>query len=116
MRKLLYAIFSISLVAFPLLVTAEVNEFDKVCNYFSQLQKSPKVDEMTHRQRNNFIIKKINSELSETSNARVAWEAVAFAVAEQRYELYKSSVESVLKKEWSCAAMQQLAHKTGEFE
>lgn len=95
---------------------AEMNDFDMVCGYFQELSKQANVDKMSHLERNDFIVSKINKNLPDKSNAKSAWQAISAAVAEQRYELYQSSVESVLKKKWQCNAMEKLAPLTGLFE
>ena len=102
------------LFAFSTIQAAE-NDFDKVCDYFKELAKKSNVNSMTHLQRNNYILERINKNLPTTSNARVAWEAVSNAESDQRYELFKSSAELVLNSRWKCKAMAELANKTGEF-
>ena len=93
---------------------AKSEDFDKVCSYFQELEKLVNVNTMTHLQHNDYILGKLNN-IPPASNARVAWEAIASAIPEQRYELYKSSAESVLNQKWQCSAMERLAPKTGEF-
>lgn len=92
------------------------NEFDIVCGYFEELENNSTVNTMTNLQRNDFILNRIIKNLSETSNARNAWEAIGSAEAHQRYILFQSAAESVLNKKWHCDSMERLAHKTGEFE
>jgi len=96
--------------------TAQANDFDKVCHFFSSLEDKNNQRSMSHKERNQFISGKISNQLSSHSNARIAWEAIAFASSEQRYALFKSGAESVIKRKWDCDAMKRLAHITGEFE
>lgn len=94
---------------------ATENNFDSVCRYFQELDKNTHVENMTNLQRNDFIIDRINKNLPPSSNARAAWEAIGYAVAEQRYVLFQSAAESVLNMPWQCPTMQKWAAKTGEF-
>lgn len=108
--SLLLCLTTMSLVAH-----AQVNDFDKVCHFFQKLEKSNKLNTMTNLQKNDFILSLISKELKPTSDARVSWEAIGSAEAAHRYELFKSSAESVLKSKWRCEAMKKLAPTTGEF-
>ena len=94
---------------------ADKSDFDNVCEFFEQLDKQTDVETLSNMQRNDFIFNKIDKDLPETSNARVLWVAIDSAVPEERYELFKSAVESVLNKQWQCAAMSKWAPTTGEF-
>ena len=94
---------------------ADKSDFDNVCELFEQLDKQTDVETLSNTQRNDFIIAEIDTNLPETSDARVAWVAIDSAVPEMRYELFKSAAESVLNKQWQCAAMSKWAPKTGEF-
>jgi hypothetical protein len=114
-NKLYFILFLLSLNIVCFQAQASENDFNKVCSYFQALEKNNQVMTMTHLQRNDFILNKINKNLKPSSNARVAWEAVGSAEGSQRYVLYKSSAESVLNSEWQCEAMAKLADKTGEF-
>jgi len=110
------------LLIFPLVLSAcisttnQANDFDLVCHYFEALEKSPQQISLSHKERNQFIVKKINQNLDPQSDAKIAWEAISRAVSEQRYELFKSGAESVLKNKWECKAMKRLANVTGVFE
>lgn len=94
---------------------ADESNFDYVCQYFEQLDKLATVETMSNIQRNKFILDKINRNLHQTSNARAAWMAIDSAVADIRYELFKSAAESVINTQWQCSAMLTWASKTGEF-
>lgn len=96
-------------------VQADTNDFDHVCHYFEELSKKPNINKMTNTQRNVFIIKHINDNLAYTSHARTAWIAIENAMADVRYELFKSSAEDTLQKAWHCVAMKKWAVKTGAF-
>ena len=96
--------------------TIQANDFDRVCHYFEALEKSPKQENLSSQERNQFILKKINQNLDPHSDAKIAWEAISRATSEQRYELFKSGAESALKNNWECSAMKRLANVTGVFE
>jgi len=113
-----YFIYSILFINFLIGITAvqaEENGFDKVCHYFQLLEKEKNIDSMSIHERNDFILKKINKYLKPTSNARAAWLSISNAVANQRYELFQLSAESVLNKKWQCQPMKKWAALTGEF-
>lgn len=108
----------ISLFILPTFACAQptTNDFDKVCGYFIELSKQKDLRQMTQAQRNDFITARIADTLDPNSDAKAAWDAVSHAVPAQRYELFKSSTESVLNRDWQCPAMEQLAPSTGVFE
>lgn len=95
---------------------ADSNDFDKVCGYFDELSSQKSLAGLTHQERNHFIINRIQQDLQTESDARTAWEAVSAASAKQRYFLFKSAAETVLKHAWSCPSMEKLAEGTGEFD
>lgn len=53
-----------------------MNDFDMVCGYFQELSKQANVDKMSHLERNDFIVSKINKNLPDKSNAKSAWQAI----------------------------------------
>lgn len=68
--------------------------------------------EMSAEQRNEFIIDKLAENIP-SSSATISWDAVSYAVPEDRYEIFKTGAESELGKEWNCSAMEQFAPLTG---
>ena len=116
MKRIVRSFLFLSIYGLTSLALAEVNDFDRVCDFFSELGNQKNLKTMNHIQRNDFIVERINKHLSTTSDARVAWEAVAATVAGQRYEIYRSGAESVLNRKWECPAMEKLAIMTGLFE
>lgn len=113
--KLISALLLLFSCVFTVSGHAEENDFEKVCMYFQQLGKLPNIDTMTNQQRNNFIMDNITQNLKSDSDARVAWEAIAYVEAGERYDLFKSAAESVGSSKWQCTAMKDLAMKTGAF-
>ena len=109
-------IFLLACLSFAINVQAGNTDFDAVCEYFEKLNKLPNVNAMSNTERNAFILDSIESNLPMSSNARAAWTAIDSAVAEQRYELFRSAAESVLNRPWACDAMHKWAVKTGEFD
>jgi hypothetical protein len=71
---------------------------------------------MNYEQRNEFIMERIEANLSEKSNTRAGWQAISHAVAEQRYELFKSAADSIQNGDWQCEPMKELAASTGWFD
>lgn len=91
------------------------NDFQAVCTYFQELEKLESVNSLTAEGRNKFIVTLIEKNIP-ASDASISWEAVSYAVAEQRYEIFKMGAESVLKETWDCPAMEKLAPLTGAVE
>lgn len=91
------------------------NDFYAVCTYFQELEKFENVDSLTVEERNKFIVARIEQNIP-ASAASISWEAVSYAVAEQRYEIFKMGAESELKAAWDCPSMEKLAPLTGAVE
>jgi len=90
-------------------------DFDKVCGYFGKLEIEISNRHLSNIERADFISGFVNRELKSDSNAKLAWELVSNnAVPEDRYELYKTSAESITKKKWQCKAMEKLFPTTGD--
>lgn len=94
----------------------KIRDFDMVCGYFGELRAAPNLADMNSEQRNEFIMERIEANLSERSNARVGWEAIRSAQSDQRYELFKSAADSIQAGDWHCEPMKELAVSTGWFE
>jgi len=91
------------------------SDFDSVCKYFSDLESLPNIESLNPKERNKFVYGRIQKTLPETSDARVAWEAISHATPEVRYELFQSAAKSTGFKNWACMPMKKLAPVTGEF-
>ena len=92
-----------------------INDFQAVCTYFQELEKLENVNSLTAEGRNKFIVALIEKNIP-ASAASISWKAVSYAVAEQRYEIFKMAAESELKETWDWPAMEKLAPLTGAFE
>lgn len=89
------------------------NDFDVICNSFSNLHDLDNYNQMSSEQRNVWILEDALSKLSSKNNALQTWNAVANATASQRYELFVyAAVESGYQK-WSCESMRLTAHEVG---
>lgn len=113
-KVMIKTFFFVTLMLISSLSISAENDFDKLCGYFKDLSAFNNKDKMTKTQRLEFINKRVNKELSETSLARQAWEVVIYAVPEERYALFKSTTVELLGKEWSCNEMQALLPNTGD--
>lgn len=91
------------------------NDFQAVCTYFQELDRQENVNSFTAGERNKFIVARIKKNIP-ASAASISWKAVNYAVAEQRYEIFKIGAESELKETWDCPAMEKLAPLTGTVE
>jgi len=114
------ASMSFSLIAIVTLsgcsVEREVTDFEMICNYFGELKVALSSKEMNDEQRNDFIMERIRTDLSESSSARAAWEAISAADPVERYELFMYAAESSQEADWECEPMKELAAFTGVFE
>jgi len=106
-------VFVISILFFTTACSTE-NDFDKLCGYYKDLSGSSKQELMSKAQNLEFINKKVQKGLKETSQARQAWEVVVYAVPEERYDIFKSTTVELLGTEWACKEMQALMPITGE--
>ena len=91
---------------------AKLNDFDMVFVYLQELEKHDNSSSMSIDQRNQFIVEKL-SKNAPSSPAMASWEAVSYAVPEDRYELFKTGAEAELKRDWDCPSMEKLAPLTG---
>jgi len=55
----------------------------------------------------------VSKELETNSAARQAWEVIAYAVADERYEMYQATAAELLKSDWQCAFMKKHIAGTG---
>src|SRR5690606_22969771 len=94
-------------------VENKIHDFYAVCDYFKELELAISSTAMDHEQRNDFIMARIRANLPETSNARIAWEAISSAVSEERYGLFKYAADSIQNTDWQCEPMKELAGSTG---
>lgn len=86
-------------------------DFNLLCDYFKELDSQLEKQELEPEARFAFIHERVINNLSELSNARVAWVAIRNASPESRYELFTEvAAESVGLSNWRCPAMQELIH------
>lgn len=97
-------------------VENQIHDFYAVCDYFEELELAISSTAMDHEQHNNFIMDRILANLPETSNARVAWEAISAADSTERYDLFKYAADSIQDTNWKCEPMKELAGSAGVFE
>ena len=119
MKKTIYLLMAVILVyagpAFPGGIDPEpASDYDQVCRYFDQLQNEISSKTLTPKQRGQFISDRVAMHLEEQSHARELWEVIRYAVAEERYEMFKVTAEEQTGKTWSCKSMRQLASSAGE--
>ncbi len=95
--------------------TENESGFEVICDSFQDLQKHKNITQMTHLQRNDFIVEKLSKTPPE-DYAKISWEAVSSASPEVRYEIFKMGAEEALGESWHCDAMESLAPTTGVVE
>lgn len=88
------------------------SSFDLACNVFNTLALKSDFKTLSHTQRNEFIVKKLN-ELAPNSLAILSWDAVSYADPQQRYEIFKAGAEATLEHPWSCASMKNIVSISG---
>ena len=84
-------------------------DFDLVCDYFNQLEIQLNQKVMTPSEKGNFILEKVMNNLSQESDAAIAWNAIAAAEPSERYNLFVSAAESSGIMNFRCPAMENLA-------
>ncbi len=93
----------------------KISNFDLLCQHFQALEQHKDLAEISSIQRNDFILGKIEKTLA-LSDVKIAWDALSYFAAEERYVNFKMVAEEELGREWQCDAMQSLAATTGAFE
>lgn len=56
------------------------------------------------------VLEKLEKKAGKKSDVYVAWEALVNFKAEERYNIYKMTVEEITGVEWHCESMKLLAH------
>lgn len=83
------------------------SDFDKTCEFFVELSKSPGIDQMSANDKHVFIMERMNT--LEDGDAKAAWNAITYAVPEEKYELFEQVAhDSEGSKDWHCSAMKLL--------
>lgn len=88
-------------------ISSETSEFNQVCKAFEVLSQYESLSSLSAEERDVFIAHEIRG-ISQDGNARAGLDAVKNAVAEERYDFYKSVVDSIEGGDWSCDAMKNL--------
>jgi len=111
-RIFIKSLSTLCIVLFSTVTFPAETDFDTVCRYFDKLQIELSKRPLSAVDRGDFVTRLVNKELSPESNARVAWIAIINAMADQRYELFKRAVKSVMQEEWECKIMEKLRSTT----
>ncbi|MFC3152277.1 hypothetical protein ACFOEK_14675 [Litoribrevibacter euphylliae] len=84
------------------------NDFDKTCEFFTELSGHPDIEQMSSNDKHLFIIEKMDS--LNDGDAKAAWQAIAYAVPEEKYSLFQQvAIESGAGDDWNCPQMESLA-------
>ena len=109
MKKTIVSIFLMLLVGCSSEVGNKVTDFDRVCNAFEALSKDSKLNELSAGDRDLFIFHEIR-DLDANGNAKQGLVSARYVVpVEERYDMFKSAVDSIEHGDWSCLAMKKLA-------
>jgi hypothetical protein len=107
MKKILFVMSSVLMSSCSVDIVTS-SDFDRACQAFEALSKYSDLDAMSAGDRDLFIFNQIQ-DVDVNSNAKTGWVIARSAVVEERYELYKSLVDSIEGGNWSCLAMNELA-------
>ena len=88
------------------------HELDQVCEAFQQLQRHPALDSMSANARMSYVEDRVGP-LSALGHVRMMWESVPNTTAESRYNIFKTSADELLGRDWRCSAMEQMAPTLG---
>ncbi len=89
----------------------QAEAFDLFCEVFSEIAGREDYKALDPSARNEALLKKLDDRIEVESDVRVAWTAVNYAPAEERYGLFKESAQSVGHPDWQCEAMRLHAHE-----
>ena len=111
MKQLLTIVFVLTFVSPS---WAGNGDFDKVCDYFAELELKVSEKPFSKTQKKDYIDALVKKNLQPDSPARLAWEVVLYGTPEVRFELFKTSAEETTKEKWRCESMEKLLPTTGE--
>lgn len=89
------------------------NDFDRLCDYFEKLDKTPTIKIMSKSQKFAFINQFVAKNLAVNSSARKTWEVVVYAVPDERYDMVQATSMELLKKNWKCNVMKKHISNVG---
>ena len=95
-------------------VFSQGNDFDKFCRYFEMLDKDLAIKSMSDLQKTDFISELVTQNIENNSPARQIWEVIIYAVPDERYEIFQSTANELLKKNWKCYSMKKHILMVGE--
>ncbi len=107
MKKILFVISSVLMSSCSMDI-ATSSDFDRVCQAFEALSEYSDLNAISAGDRDLFIFDQ-TQDVDVNSNAITGWVVTRSAVVEERYDLYKSLVDSIEGGNWSCLAMKELA-------
>lgn len=87
--------------------------FDAFCWGFEELIKQPNYDSMDSEQRHDALLARVNPIVEPETHAYIAWDAIRFATAHERYQLFTEAAASTGFSGWECEAMKLHADEVG---
>ncbi|MDB4985023.1 MAG: hypothetical protein JWN04_201 [Myxococcaceae bacterium] len=103
---------SISILVLAAASTAGCNhggDLEKVCAAFTQLAAEPRLPEMSHDARMNFVNERVQERLWSFSQVESLWRHVPNYESEARYRMFQRTAQDLLGREWHCPDMERLA-------
>lgn len=108
MNKLFTSIILLLLAACSRDLTS-TRDFDRICQAFEALSQLDGLDVMSAGERDLFVFDQIK-DIDDYSDAKVGWDVARSVVpVEERYDLFKGAVDSIVGGDWNCAVMKELA-------
>lgn len=119
MQKICYPIVAaVFLYGLPVVATENASSdeagYDLICQYFIDLDEVVSKGAVTPVQREQFVSARVNAHIAKQSDPWALWDTIRYAVPEERYEMFKSTVEEITGKAWECKSMEQLISTVGE--
>lgn len=87
--------------------------YDALCKGFEQLTKKSTYDSMDSQQRHDELLVLVDPIVDPEAHAYVAWDAIRFATAHERYQLFTEAAASSGYSDWECEVMKVHADEVG---
>lgn len=93
--------------------TSSDTDFDAFCDAFMKLVALPNYEQLNGEQRQSRLLTIFDGKVATVSNAFIAWDAIQYADAKERYQLFTEAASSSGVENWQCNAMKMHAHEVG---
>lgn len=90
-----------------------VSDFDHFCQAFKELTAQSNYHSLNSEEKHAALMDLLSDEVQAQSHAYIAWDAVRFADAHERYNLFIDAAAASGHNNWTCGPMKQHAHEVG---